>query len=354
MKNLLLVLLLGLSFIACKKELIEEPVESLQVNATPAQAKIGDPNRLPNLYIPEDEGGWAGGTRMGLVPAYKTVGIVFVDQYLAEVYNVPVNSQHVALKYECLIANGIKGEVSNFVFDRTGYKDFVVDRSEDGIASEYSSTSYNFPSMLSIKLFKNGTHALPTTKVIKQNFWVATNEGRIGFWNAPVRDYESDTMAIHHGGGDLYYNKVLLPSQDGVAVDGLYVLVVEINPDKVIVESNYTDNRSIFPFRMTGGQLTHDPSAVQANLASAPTNFTGVLSGKGNNKIVTLSWNSTADHVHLWFNGQPVPSEDYYIYEKSWVVKVPANFKSGTFTIKAHNPGVGSATAPISITVNNK
>jgi hypothetical protein len=334
------LLFLPFLFVGCKKDIPE--IQPL--------AKLGDPSRLPNLYIPESETGWAWSTGpRGLHTAYFQLVGTYVSGGFAAAYGLPNNSYHYALNYECLIANGIKGS-NAFPFDPSGQKDFVIDRSEDGIIDSSYNFSYQFPGMIALKLYENGELAGPAPiKRIKQNFWVANNEQRVGF--VQQRFYSGDTMVISWGAGDLYYNKILVPELNGQAKDGLYVVQVEINPDREIIESDYSDNVSVLPFRIQSGVAYLDFTAIQSNIARTPTNFQGQIIGKGNNKQVHLTWTSGADHVHLWHNDQPIPSHDFYIYEDEYFLNVPASYKGGTFKIVAHNKGIGSPSYPQTITV---
>ena len=103
MKNLTL-----LSFIlfGCVKQTKEE----LPLNVVSASFTL--PTEGPNLYIPEDEGGYDYPGRIGLYNGFKQIAYITVNSYLASQYlgKVAVGETRKVCYYDCFIANGIPGD----------------------------------------------------------------------------------------------------------------------------------------------------------------------------------------------------------------------------------------------------
>lgn len=339
MRNLLTATVLLLLFSCQKMNPEQEAIESVDQSITAtvettAQIPyhIGDSTKHPNMYIPQHQMGWLGYTFMGLWDAYKRLEKVDTGA---------------VLKYDCVIGNGIseKQEANGFTyldFDSKANgqpRDFVVDRSADGIQDQYSTNSYNFPGMLRLMLFKDGK--LVSSKM-KQQFYVENNRERENFPWAAQHYYDGDTMYIFRGCGDNYFNSMPIPSIGGVPINGKYVLKVEVNPDKVITESDYTDNVSFLPFRVDGMTPTTDTTALSLQApAAAQWIECRELKGKtkgGIPKGVSLKWTN-------------VQCENYCVEKNGRMIKVwydgtefidPTGTKYDTYRIRSNNWGLGN------------
>jgi hypothetical protein len=328
MKNQLLLLILITFAFSCKKVDVKQEKIVPQVVQTepPALATttnhIGDPNRTPNLYIPEDEPGWLGYTKMGLYSAYK---------------RLETKDTGVVLAYDCVIANGIKNATSFTDFDTklNGQpRDFVVCRPCDGVVDQYETNTYDFPGMLAITLFKDGQ---VVTKKLKQQFWVENNRERVNFPWSSQHYYGNDTMYIFWGAGDDYFNRIQVPTINGVPVTGKYVVKVEVNPDKLITESNYKDNYGFLPVSINGMTVVTDTTALQ-NQAPKTAQWIEYKLLKGKVKGISLKWSN-------------VNCENYCIEKNGAMIKVwyndtsyidPTGHRGDTYRIRSNNWGLGN------------
>lgn len=284
---------------------------------------IGDPNRHPNLYIPEAETGWLGYALMGLRTAYKRM------EFANGVWK---------LKYDCVIANGVKNATSFIDFDgkQNGQpRDFVVCRPCDGIKDQYETNTYDFPGMLKLTLFSGGK---VVGSVLKQQFWVENNRERVNFPWANQHYYGMDTMYIFRGAGDNYFNSMPIPSDaNNQPIAGKYALKVEVNPDKVITESDYTDNVSFLPVSINGTNVVTDETALLENKPFAAAWVECKLL-RGKLKGVSLKWSN-------------VECENYCIERNGQMIKVWYNgtefidltgTKNDTYRIRSNNWGLGN------------
>lgn len=331
MRNLLTATILLLLF-SCQKMNVDQEAQQAAATSITATVEttaqisyhIGDSSRHPNLYIPQHQTGWLGYLFMGLYDAYK---------------RLEAKDTGVVLKYDCVIANGVseKNNTSFIDFDSKANgqpRDFVVDRSADGIVDQYSTNTYNFPGMLRLMLFKDGK--LVSSK-IKQQFYVTNNRERENFpWGAQ-HYYGGDTMYVFHGCGDNYFNAIPIPSVGGVPVAGKYVLKVEVNPDKVITETDYTDNVSFLPFNVSGMVPTTDTTALSLQ-APKPAQWMECKLLRGKVKGVSLKWSN-------------VQCENYCVEKNGKMIKVwydgtefidPAGTKFDTYRIRSNNWGLGN------------
>jgi hypothetical protein len=329
------------------------PSTSKMING---QYHIGDENRSPDLYIPQLEQDWQGWTNgMGLWnPPYKLVNYGYLgltqDSYIV---TIPRGETEPHMSYPCFIANG-----ADYKNNPNGKNDFVSDRSEDGIQEEVGS-DYIFPGMLSIVTFQDG---LPIGEVKKQSFWVEPSDAKVGYnWDYPEdggdrRVYDNDTMSIPAGTADLYSNEAKVRH-------GKNLIVVEINPDLLITESNYNNNVSVLPVNVnltpvagTGwiGIATLDTSAIEANKTHPAKDVVVTKNFKGASKYITIDWQCPYHepiYVKHWFtlkkNGVVVKDK---FDESIYTDYVSGSFKSATYEITIHVTGLGSS-PPTTITV---
>ncbi len=268
MKNIITVLLLVILLFRCKKT--DAPINELQQKTAPGLSvselhHIGDPNRAPDLYIPLSETDWNG---------WNTFGIR--SGYMMNVYNINGINK---LFYPCPIANALP-------FDYTGKHDFVSCVPCDGV---YNGYNWDFPGMLTIEVFKNG---LPTYAVNKTEFYVLNTDEKNGFDYNLAPGYGVDTMSISAGAADLYFNEVNI-------ADGKQVIVALINPEKLIIESNYNNNASSLPVNIAGLTVSVDLSALVENKSLPAANFAAKFKSEKGIKSVKLSWNDVYD-LPIW------------------------------------------------------
>lgn len=328
MKKLLTAIIL-LFLVSCQKMNPEqEAIDAVQNSITAtvettAQIPyhIGDPNRTPNLYIPQHEKGWVGFDYFGLWDGNKRLQLA-ADGTIDFIY-------------QCDIANGKKDSAFALAPDYSGKSDFVVCKPCDGIQTQYNG-SYNFPGMLSIMLFKDGK---VVSEKIKQTFDVV-NSGEVdGYnWRAGQWYYGNDTMYIFHGCRDEYQNKIKVPSINAVPVTGKYVLRTEINPDKVITESNYKDNTSLLPVYINGMTVTLDTSALSLQTPEkAQWIECKLLKGKLG-KGVSLKWTNTGcQNYCIERNGQMIK-----VWYDSTAFVDPLGTRSSVYRIRSNNWGLGN------------
>jgi hypothetical protein len=317
-------------------------IESITTTAT--ERHIGDPTKTPNLQIVElDQANlWQGRTR--------PFGIRAPMNYLLNNYSVGKNETTgmAELTYNCPIAN--KAPI-----DYSGQNDFVVCMPCDGITNE-TSAQYQFEGMLSIVTFQNG---LPIGETIKQSFWVTPTDWMVGYnynqqvrWDVTDGLYNNKYMMIPAGTADSYGNRA--PVKEGKCL-----IVVEINPDLLITESNYNDNVSTLPVNISSltdsvGTAVLDLSAIDENKTHPPTNIIITKNFKGANKTITLDWDCPYHapiYVKHWFtlkkNGVVIADK---FDESIFVDTVPGSFKSATYEIIIHVTGLGES-QPTNITV---
>jgi hypothetical protein len=327
MKNQLFFLLLIIFAFSCNKvdlsqgnQAASQLTEPLTATTATATGHIGDPNRTPNLYIPQHEKGWLGYTYFGL--------------YDGSFRLQTASDGTIDLAYPCHIANGKKDSAQFLDIDYSGKSDFVVCKPCDGIQTQYSG-SYDFPGMLSIMLFKDGK---VVGEKIKQTFDIYSMGEVDGYnWRAGQHYYGADTMYLFPGTWDEYFNKIKVPSVSGVAVPGKYVVRVEINPDKLITESNYKDNTSFLPVSISGTTVTLDTSALSLQMPQ-PAQWIEYKLLKGKVKGVSLKWSNTQ-------------CQNYCIEKNGVMIKVwyndttyvdPTGHRGDTYRIRSNNWGLGN------------
>jgi hypothetical protein len=336
MKKILLLLIGIFTLYSC-----ETPEEVSVKDTNEQMSKIGDVTKTPDLYIPESESGWAGyGIRPdGTYGTFdKTLGLR-IPRFLAANYPsltqdcnpviVNQNGGLPLLEYSCYIANGAP-------IDYSGQNDFAVNMEEDGIILE-TNGDYNFPGMLSIVTYQNG---LPVAETIKQTFWLSPNQTKLGYDDLLGTNFIYPFMGLPAGTGDLYYNKAQVKP-------GLNLIVVEINPDLEINESNYNNNVSTLPVNVTMGSnsyfnywigsATVDTEAILDNRTRTPNNIVVTKKFTGRDKFVKLDWDCP---YHA-----PIYVKHYFTIKKNGVViannvldsdyteVVSGNYRTSTYEI---------------------
>jgi hypothetical protein len=355
-----ILLLIGLvTIFGCSQN--EEPITqnpSTAKNTTlaveSATGHIGDPTKTPDLYIAEFDPAskWQGwDEEVGLRnPPYD-------DGTFAIYPRMELNYQ-AALHYSCFIANGAP-------IDYTGQNDFVVCMPCDGITNEQSA-QYQFPGMISIVTFQDG---LPIGEVIKQSFWVLPTDWMTGYdynqqirWDVTDGLYNQRYMFIAAGTADNYGNHALIK-------EGKNLIVVEINPDLLITESNYNNNVSTLPVNV--GPLTNnqgkallDLTAIEANKTRPAFNVVVTKNFKGADKYVNLNWDCAYHDGVLLPNGEITKYyvKHHFTVKRNGVViaenlepselkiKEDGRFKSAEYSITIHVTGLGFS-PPTTVTV---
>lgn len=257
--------------------------EQIAKNENTIGQRIGNLNGV-NLNIPELEMDWQ----------YMYAGLGIRSE---GVYPISIDTQgNQMLRYSCWIAN--KASV-----DYLGANDFVSKMSEDGIPSSVYYGYYDFQGILSITTFQNG---LPIAQIEKQSFAVYPTDYKNGVNPQQLRTYGADTMYINAGSADLYLNRARVNQ-------GKNLIVVEINPDLQIFETDYTDNVSTLPVNVQGAQGVLDLSVIDENKTIPPSNiYFERTRVKGKTKVF-LNWDCPYHepfYVKHWFtvkrNGQIV------------------------------------------------
>lgn len=320
--------ILILTFVSCQKNIqISDEIASAKAittieHETQTYGHIGDPNKTPDLYIPELEFDWQFRSE-GLGLRSHGIYPVFTDQ-----------EGDTVLRYSCWIANGAP-------VDYSGKNDFVVCRSCDGIKDTTGYDSYNFPGVLSIVTFQDG---LPIGETIKQRFFVANTDVKNGVVWSRLKQYGQDTMFISAGAADEYLNRAEVRA-------GKNVIVVTVNPDGAITETNTDNNVSTLPVVVnalsgTGGRF--DLSAIDENKTHPATEFTAVYLGriKGKNTI-KLDWECPYHepiYVKHWFtvkrDGAIIAD---HVENSNYTDVFNGNFKSTTYEVAITVPGLGQS-----------
>ncbi len=290
MKNLIkftLVLLFATFIISCSAD------EQFAKEQNYTASKIGNLNNV-NLNIPELEFDWQ----------YMDAGLGLRSE---GTYPVFFNqSGELMLRYNCWIANQAEA-------DYTGANDFVSKMSEDGIPSTIYYGYYDFQGMLSITTFQNG---LPIAQIEKQSFAVYPTDYKIGVNPNELRTYGADTMYINSQSADLYLNRARVNQ-------GKNVIVVEVNPDKQIYETNYNDNVSTLPVNVVGSQGFLDLSAINENLTIPPSELTATRTRSKGKTYVFLDFNCP---YH-----EPIYVKHYFTIKRNGVV-IATNLEHSEFT----------------------
>lgn len=260
-----------------------------EVTADVIYPPLGDPNRKPEIYIPEDEAGWITSDpsgRVGLYRAYKRIDRTTVDEDMVENYEgqFTLGEPVTTLGYECLIANGQPGDIfpaSLFQYTNDGTRDWVVDR------SEYSNGTYKFEGYLQVVTYKNG-EVVGGRK--KEDVYFSVTDSRI---DAPLgKWYGGDTMYLPFGKGDKYFNTVII-ARGQTNIDDKYVVAVTVAPYGNIPGDDPSNNTSFLPFSVVNGEPVTDVSAIEANGAKVPENVVAKLQ-RGRYKGVNISWSGNA------------------------------------------------------------
>ncbi len=310
--------------------------------------KIGDVTKTPDLYIPELEAGWVywdDGFGLGNPPYDNgTYGI----SYSPITFNSTIRDTVVT--YTCPIANGAS-------LDYSGQNDFVINKAEDGFVN--GSGGYYYLGMISITTFKNG---LPVGQVIKTSFDIEATDSKIGYnpdlqinYNAPFFP-NAPFMFIPAQTADVYTNRA-------IARSGKILVVVEVNPDLEVHESNYNNNVSSLPLNVTIGTSANnllgsavkDESARLENKTHPPTNVIVTKKFTGKDKFVKLDWECPYHepiYVKHWFtvkkNGVVVADK---IDNSDYTEIIRGNYTTSTYQIIINVVGLG-ASSPTSVQVS--
>jgi hypothetical protein len=315
MKKLLFIILV-LTLISCS---VDE-----QIVKSESYSKIGNNNNV-NLNIPEKEMDWQ----------YMPDGLGIRSEGTYPVF-LDINNK-LMLRYSCWIANQAQA-------NPTGANDFVSKMSEDGIPSTIYYGYYDFNGMLSITAFQFG---FPISQVEKQSFAVYPTDYKNGVNPSELRTYGVDTMYINGGSADLYLNRAPVNQ-------GKNLIVVEINPDRQIFETNYDDNVSTLPVNVNGNQGVLDLSAIAENQTIPASELTAVRSRSKGKTYVDLDWHCvyhTPIYVSHYFtvkrNGVIVATN---LEHSEFTDSFNGNPQSTTYTITITVKGLGEST-PITVTV---
>jgi len=254
MKKLLLIPIL-LMLISC----------SVDEQVLKQEARIGIQTNTPDLIIVEKEFDWAFRPNgFGIRIPFYNDGTYRVE-YKAKTFGG--TELDTVFTYSCPIANIAEQRAD-------GTTDFVVNKEEDGFQN--GSGGYDFEGMLSITTFQNG---LPVGEVIKQTFDVAPTHTKLDFNYLLETNYEEPFMAIPARTADMYTNRAVVRS-------GKQVVVIQVNPNLLINESNYDNNVSTLPINVTItgtdnnllGTAVVDESAIAENQTIPPSELTATRS----------------------------------------------------------------------------
>ncbi len=312
-----------------------------------SQAKMGGVNgTICELYVPEHEFGWQ------YYP--NGLGLRTQDDYIVR----RTATNDTLVDYFCYIANKLPANPAEYY---TGQHDFVSNMAEDGIYNP-TNNSYNFPGMLSIVTFcpdENGYY-LPIGEVIKQRFHVIPTDFRQEIDPYSIVLYDSDIfMAIQAGTADNYDNKAK-------AQEGKNLVVIEVNPDLEIEETDYTNNVSTLPLNITFqpiagnvvGHGTVDLSILNELKVVPPSNTIVTKTKVRGERFVKLDWgcpyHGHGEHPFYakhWFT---VKRNGVIIYDKEdlseFTDKIQGNPASVTYTITTTVTGLGTS-APTTVIV---
>ena len=212
-------------------------------------AQYGIPNNKCDMIIPDL---W-----IGKFVDRDTAGVLAKNPVVK--YRITNGDTAVRITYECIVLN-------RAAQDKSGINDFVIPRSSAG---NYDSVtkSWNFKFMLSLKMFYANGAQYDTIR--KQSYNMEPGEQLIthfdptwgwGFDWSKVRYYGADTMNLPASTGDMYVNSMSVPKTKingkTVGLPGSYYLVITFNPEKVIPETDYTNNTVILPFRILADGMT--------------------------------------------------------------------------------------------------
>lgn len=335
MKKIIITLLTAFIF-SCSPDL---EIEQAKEKSTPNQmgregllGKIGDPTKTPDLRIEEfaPTGKYQGEGTIGLrVPLFNSATYAI---YPTEKTNQPY------LLYGCIIENAAP-------IDYSGQNDFVVCKPCDGIENTLTG-NYEFPGIISIVTYQNG---LPIAETIKQVFDIFPTYFTAGYdfnqqirWDYPNGIYNPDYMFIAAGTADKYNNRAFVK-------EGKNLIVVEVNPDLKITETNYNNNVSTLPVNVgpiafttsSGimGKASLDLSAIEENKAHAVINLTAVISRKY--KTLTLDWDCP---YH-----EPFYVKHYFTIKENGVV-IADKVEHSEF-VKTYKGNLRQATYEVTVTV---
>jgi hypothetical protein len=296
-------------------------------------SKIGIQTNTPNLVITEKEFDWQFKPNgFGIRIPFYADGTYKVE-YKAKVFGG--TELDTVFTYFCPIAN-----IAQQVAD--GSTDFVVNKEEDGFAN--GSGGYDFEGLLSITTFAPGENGyyLPIAEVIKQTFDVSPTHLKNDFNYLLENYYTEPFMAIPARTADMYTNRAVVRS-------GKQVVVIEVNPNLLINESNYDDNVSTLPINVTItgtdnnflGTAVVDEGILLGNLTAPPSNIVVTKNFQGRNKFVKIDWECPY-HESL---EQPYYVKHHFTVKKNGVIvadkidhseyteTVRGNYQNATYTI---------------------
>jgi len=317
--KIIILLLLSTFIFSCS---VDEPFVKEEKRVQNVE-RIGNLNNV-NLNIPELELDWQ----------YMYAGLGIRSEGVYPVFYDQLGRQ--MLRYSCWIANQAprptEGDLSR--------NDFVSKMSEDGIPSTIYYGYYDFEGMLSITTFQNG---LPIAQIEKQSFAVYPTDYKVGVNPNELRMYGADTMYINSGSADLYVNR-------GRVNQGKNVIVVEVNPDRQINETNYDDNVSTLPVNVVGSQGFLDLSALAENQTIPPSDIRAPRSRNKGKTYVALDWNCPY-HAHKPTpDSEPIYVKHYFTVKRNGVA-IATNLEHSEFTdVINGNPQIINYTITTTVT----
>lgn len=332
MKKIILTLVI-LLLVACSSD------DNNQVVNTTMNRTIGDVTKTPNLGIAEKNFNYKGYTNgFGIrVPPYDngTYGVGYTT------VNFNTTVLDTVITYFCPIENRAP-------INYSGIYDFVVNKVTDGTI--YGSGSYTFDGLLSITTYRKG---LPIGIIYKNLYDVQATDETNEYDNTQQIDYNQlynsiDYMWIPAGTADSYTNRAIVRS-------GLNLIVVEVNPGRVVTESNYDDNISKLPVNVTMtpvnnllGTAVVDLAAIDDNRTRVVTNLSYIKDLKGRDKSITIDWDCpyhSPIYVKHWFrvkkNGVIVADN---LMESTYKETVRGNYNSSTYEVQVFVEQLGMST----------
>jgi hypothetical protein len=304
-----LVLLLATFIISCSTD--EQFIKT-------SNERTGIQTNNPDLVITEQEYDWAFRPNgFGIRIPFYNDGTYRVE-YKAKTFGG--TEMDTVFTYSCPIAN-----IAQQMAD--GSTDFVVNKEEDGFVN--GSGGYNFEGMLSITTFQNG---LPVGEVIKQTFDVTPTHTKLDFNYLLENYYEEPFMAIPARTADMYTNRAVVRS-------GKQVVVIEVNPNLLINESNYENNISTLPINVTItgtdnnflGTAVLDLSALAENQTIPPSDLRAPRSRNKGKTYVALDWNCPYHAHRPTPESEPIYVKHYFTVKRNGVA-IATNLEHSEFT----------------------
>jgi hypothetical protein len=294
---------------------------------------IGDTTKLPDLYVLECDRSYnEPGTSQDCIGLYQNTPLKAVKGIAgsnASKYYVSVGDTILKYSIVCYIGNAAQYQLNKSKYLQN---DLVINT----LYSAYSNyPDYVFPDLIYNKMYDwNGNFF---GGYIKDNYNLGSTIGTYPkLADSMYCHYGSDKMKIWCQWADSYRNPVWMKCTNGHVPNGFYCVVVEVNPLRLIRESNYNNNIGVLPIKVVNDSVMFNDSALIVCKSSAINTLVGSVTW-GNKKYVELAWESNGESFDIYKDNLFIGTTTSNYFKDS---NLRTGFKSARYTVISKTKGL--------------